>query len=192
MSAVGLPLAVGRARLPAAVRRFLEQECFVVLVLASTLAFVAYAVPTLLVQDTWLALVDGRFVATKTVFAGTWTTRCAITTPLAIVTVKPNSVVVSTVMNDEDAACNRRLYEFRASADSPACRESRDQSSRRWSSASVVPENRSAGRPIARSPNERRCRRPRSLCPSRALADFQPYLANSTCNVALASHYQEC
>ena len=49
MSAVGLPLAVGRARLPAAVRRFLEQECFVVLVLASTLAFVAYAVPTLLV-----------------------------------------------------------------------------------------------------------------------------------------------
>jgi hypothetical protein len=63
MSAVGLPLAVGRARLPAAVRRFLEQECFVVLVLASTLAFVAYAVPTLLVQDTWLALVDGRFVA---------------------------------------------------------------------------------------------------------------------------------
>lgn len=44
-----------------------------------------------------LSLVDGRFVAAKTVFAGTWNTSCAITAPLAIVTVKPNSVVVSTV-----------------------------------------------------------------------------------------------
>jgi len=44
-----------------------------------------------------LSLEDGRFVAAKTVFAGTWNTRCAITAPLAVVTVKPNSVVVSTV-----------------------------------------------------------------------------------------------
>ena len=63
MSAVGLPLGAAAARVPSAVRRFLEQECFVVLALASTLALVAYAVPTLLVQDSWLALVDGRFIA---------------------------------------------------------------------------------------------------------------------------------
>jgi electron transfer flavoprotein alpha subunit len=44
-----------------------------------------------------LTLVDGRYVASKTVFAGTWTTACAITAPLAIVTVKPNSVPPSTV-----------------------------------------------------------------------------------------------
>ncbi|KQY42030.1 electron transfer flavoprotein subunit alpha/FixB family protein [Cellulomonas sp. Root137] len=39
-----------------------------------------------------LALVDGRYVASKTVFAGTWTTTCAVTAPLAIVALKPNSV----------------------------------------------------------------------------------------------------
>jgi electron transfer flavoprotein alpha subunit len=44
-----------------------------------------------------LSVVDGRFVAAKTVFAGTWTTACAITAPLAIVTVKPNSVQASEV-----------------------------------------------------------------------------------------------
>ena len=44
-----------------------------------------------------LTRVDGRYVAAKTVFAGTWTTSCAITAPLAIVTVKPNSVPVTTV-----------------------------------------------------------------------------------------------
>lgn len=44
-----------------------------------------------------LALVDGRYVASKTVFAGTWTTACAVTAPIAIVTVKPNSVQASTV-----------------------------------------------------------------------------------------------
>ncbi|MET0789674.1 MAG: electron transfer flavoprotein subunit alpha/FixB family protein [Cellulomonas sp.] len=44
-----------------------------------------------------LALVDGRYVASKTVFAGTWTTACAVTAPLAIVTVKPNSVQATTV-----------------------------------------------------------------------------------------------
>ena len=44
-----------------------------------------------------LALVDGRYVASKTVFAGTWTTACAVTAPLAVVTVKPNSVQATTV-----------------------------------------------------------------------------------------------
>ncbi len=47
-----------------------------------------------------LTVVDGRYVASKTVFAGTWTTSCAVTAPLAIVTVKPNSVQPSTL---EDA-----------------------------------------------------------------------------------------
>ncbi|NKY40844.1 electron transfer flavoprotein subunit alpha/FixB family protein, partial [Cellulomonas septica] len=41
-----------------------------------------------------LVVEDGRYVASKTVFAGTWNTRCAITAPLAVVTVKANSVVV--------------------------------------------------------------------------------------------------
>ena len=35
---------------------------------------------------------DGVVVVSKTVFAGTWSTRCAITTPLAVVLVKANSV----------------------------------------------------------------------------------------------------
>jgi electron transfer flavoprotein alpha subunit len=35
---------------------------------------------------------DGDVVVSKTVFAGTWTTRCAITTPLAVVLVKANAV----------------------------------------------------------------------------------------------------
>ncbi|WP_298457966.1 electron transfer flavoprotein subunit alpha/FixB family protein [uncultured Cellulomonas sp.] len=35
---------------------------------------------------------DGEVVVSKTVFAGTWTTRCAITTPLAVVLVKANAV----------------------------------------------------------------------------------------------------
>jgi electron transfer flavoprotein alpha subunit len=35
---------------------------------------------------------DGRLVAAKTVFAGTWTTRCAVRTPLAVVALKANSV----------------------------------------------------------------------------------------------------
>ena len=63
MSAVDFPLGAGAGRLPAAIRRFLEQECFVVLALAGACALVAYGLPTLLVQDSWLALVDGRFVA---------------------------------------------------------------------------------------------------------------------------------
>jgi len=39
-----------------------------------------------------VTLEDGRVVAHKTVLAGTWTTRCAVTTPRAVVTVKANSV----------------------------------------------------------------------------------------------------
>ena len=39
-----------------------------------------------------LAIEDGRIVAEKSSFAGTWLARCAITTPLAIVAVKPNSI----------------------------------------------------------------------------------------------------
>ena len=42
-----------------------------------------------------LALQDGRVVASKTVFAGTWTTRCAVLTATAVVTVKANSVPVT-------------------------------------------------------------------------------------------------
>ena len=45
-----------------------------------------------------LTVEDGRFVASKTVLAGTWTTRCAVTAPTAVVTVKANSVAA------EDAA----------------------------------------------------------------------------------------
>ncbi|GAA2728843.1 electron transfer flavoprotein subunit alpha/FixB family protein [Cellulomonas aerilata] len=40
---------------------------------------------------------DGVVVVSKTVFAGTWTTRCAITTPLAVVLVKANAVPAETV-----------------------------------------------------------------------------------------------
>jgi hypothetical protein len=63
VSAIGFPLGAATGRLPAAIRRFLEQECFVLLVLAASLAFVAWALPTLVVQDSWLALVDGRYIA---------------------------------------------------------------------------------------------------------------------------------
>jgi electron transfer flavoprotein alpha subunit len=44
---------------------------------------------------------DGRVVATKTVLAGTWTTRCAIRTDLAVVTLKAGAVVSRHV--DEEA-----------------------------------------------------------------------------------------
>ncbi len=39
-----------------------------------------------------LTVEDGRVVAHKTVLAGTWTTRCAVTAPTAVVTVKANAV----------------------------------------------------------------------------------------------------
>ena len=56
--ATGLSLPVGR------VRRILEEDCFVVLALAFTLAAVAVAAPaSMIVPDTWLALVDGRWIA---------------------------------------------------------------------------------------------------------------------------------
>jgi len=42
-----------------------------------------------------VALEDGRVVADKTAFAGTWNSRCAIRTPLAVVALKPNSVQVA-------------------------------------------------------------------------------------------------
>jgi electron transfer flavoprotein alpha subunit len=38
---------------------------------------------------------EGRVVATKTVLAGTWTTRCAVLTPLAVVTVKAGAVAAT-------------------------------------------------------------------------------------------------
>jgi electron transfer flavoprotein alpha subunit len=41
---------------------------------------------------TGLEIADGAVVVSKTVFAGTWNTRCAITTPLAVVLVKANAV----------------------------------------------------------------------------------------------------
>ncbi|ADG74007.1 Electron transfer flavoprotein alpha subunit [Cellulomonas flavigena DSM 20109] len=40
-----------------------------------------------------LAVEDGRVIAHKTVLAGTWTTRCKVVAPRAVVTVKANSVV---------------------------------------------------------------------------------------------------
>ncbi len=42
-----------------------------------------------------LAVADGAYVAGKTVFAGTWTTRTAVRAPLAVVLLKANSVQVS-------------------------------------------------------------------------------------------------
>jgi hypothetical protein len=63
LAAVGVPVTASTRRLSAAMRRFLEQECFVVLALAAGLALTAYALPALIGQDTWVALVDGRFVA---------------------------------------------------------------------------------------------------------------------------------
>lgn len=54
-----------------------------------------------------LERVDGRLVAGKTVFAGTWTTRCAVRTALAVVLVKANSVVAS----DADAPVEPQVTE---------------------------------------------------------------------------------
>ena len=46
------------------------------------------------VDATSVERVDGRVVAGKTVLAGSWTTRCAIRTPLAVVALKANAVPV--------------------------------------------------------------------------------------------------
>ncbi|MCU1431660.1 MAG: electron transfer flavoprotein subunit alpha/FixB family protein [Actinotalea sp.] len=44
------------------------------------------------VDASGVEVVDGRLVATKTVLAGTWTTRCAIRTALGVVALKANAV----------------------------------------------------------------------------------------------------
>lgn len=44
-----------------------------------------------------LGVEDGRVVAHKTVLAGTWTTRCAVVAPSAVVTVKANAVAAQDV-----------------------------------------------------------------------------------------------
>jgi hypothetical protein len=52
------PVRVGR------LRHVLEEECFIVLALSFTLAAVAVAAPaSMIAPDTWLALVDGRWIA---------------------------------------------------------------------------------------------------------------------------------
>jgi electron transfer flavoprotein alpha subunit len=45
-----------------------------------------------IVDASGVEVVDGRVVAAKTVFAGTWNTRCAVRTPFAVVALKANSV----------------------------------------------------------------------------------------------------
>ena len=44
------------------------------------------------VDASGVEVLDGRVVATKSVLAGTWTTRCAVRTPLAVVALKANAV----------------------------------------------------------------------------------------------------
>ena len=60
MSAISLPHA--RAR-ESVVRRILERECLIVVACAVAAATVALVLPKSLSQDTWLALVDGRWIA---------------------------------------------------------------------------------------------------------------------------------
>lgn len=55
-----------------------------------------------------LALEDVQVVAHKTVLAGTWTTRCAVTAPSAVVTVKANSVAAQ----DADAPSQPQVVEL--------------------------------------------------------------------------------
>lgn len=64
--------------------------------------------------------VDGRLVVAKTVFAGTWTTRTAVRTPLAVVTVKANSVTAS----DAPAPAQPQVVDHASSA-SPGARRVR-------------------------------------------------------------------
>ncbi|QGQ19973.1 electron transfer flavoprotein subunit alpha/FixB family protein [Cellulomonas sp. JZ18] len=77
-----------------------------------------------------VVLEDGRVVAHKTVLAGTWSTRCAVTAPVALVTVKANSVaaqdaatptqpaVVEHTVDVSDASRRVRLVERTERADS--------------------------------------------------------------------------
>ena len=78
-----------------------------------------------------LAVEGGRVVADKTVFAGTWSTRCAVTTPLAVLALKPNSVpaepaeipttpVVVDVDADEPAAATGGLLTLEERLERPA------------------------------------------------------------------------
>jgi hypothetical protein len=60
--AVEVPVARAAPRF-AALRRLLEEECFVVLMLATMVAALARLLSSLVVQDTWLAFVNGRVVA---------------------------------------------------------------------------------------------------------------------------------
>jgi hypothetical protein len=63
-----IPFRPGRptagATLPLArIGRFLERECLAIVVFAALAAFVGVAVSSFVVQDTWLAFVDGRWIA---------------------------------------------------------------------------------------------------------------------------------
>ncbi|WP_129339300.1 electron transfer flavoprotein subunit alpha/FixB family protein [Cellulomonas endophytica] len=63
-----------------------------------------------------LALEDGTVVTGKTVLAGTWTTRCAVRTPLAVVTLKANAVPAAPA----DVATEPEVLERAVEADATA------------------------------------------------------------------------
>ncbi|ASR53982.1 electron transfer flavoprotein subunit alpha/FixB family protein [Cellulomonas sp. PSBB021] len=65
-----------------------------------------------------LERVDGTLVAGKTVFAGTWSTRCAVRAPLAVVLVKANSVVAT----DAEAPVEPQVTEHAFTASPSASR----------------------------------------------------------------------
>ncbi|UJP41351.1 electron transfer flavoprotein subunit alpha/FixB family protein [Cellulomonas palmilytica] len=65
-----------------------------------------------------LERVDGALVAGKTVFAGTWTTRCAVRAALAVVLLKANSVVAA----DADAPVEPQVTEHAFTASASATR----------------------------------------------------------------------
>lgn len=62
--------------------------------------------------------VDGTLVVGKTVFAGTWTTRTAVRTPLAVVTLKANSITAT----DAPAAVQPQVVEHASTASAAALR----------------------------------------------------------------------
>lgn len=64
IAADGLAPATPAIARTSGLRRFLEEECFILLALCLTLTAVAIAAPaSMIVPDTWLALVDGRWIA---------------------------------------------------------------------------------------------------------------------------------
>ncbi|GAA3806094.1 electron transfer flavoprotein subunit alpha/FixB family protein [Cellulomonas soli] len=65
-----------------------------------------------------LVVEGGQVVAGKTVFAGTWTTRCAVTAPVAVVTVKPNTVTAA----DAETASSPEVVEHTVAASGRARR----------------------------------------------------------------------